>query len=70
MADMVNNTKHREAFHIVCGVCDTMGLVHMDIEGLSLLTGLEWDHPGSEIINLSEILLPNNSTVNIANVMW
>jgi len=44
--------------------------VHMDIEGLSLLTGLEWDHPGSEIINLSEILLPNNSTVNIANVMW
>jgi len=47
-----------------------MGLVRADIQQLSLLTGLEWDHPGSETINLSENLLPNNGTVHEANVMW
>ena len=62
--------EYREAFRIVRGVCDAMGLVRADIQQLSLLTGLEWDHLGSETINLSENLLPNNGTVHEANVMW
>jgi len=62
--------EHRETFRIVRGVCGAMGLVRADIRKLSLLTGLEWDDPGSETINLSDILLPNNGTVNEANVMW
>jgi len=62
--------EHREAFRIIQGVCDAMGLACADIQQLSLLTGLEWDHPGSETINLSENLLPNNGTGNEANVLW
>ncbi|KAI0054669.1 hypothetical protein BV25DRAFT_1922482 [Artomyces pyxidatus] len=40
------------AFRIIKTVCHANGISRADVERLSLLTGQDWDNPGSDLINL------------------